>query len=110
MQQSCMQAPRMPPPLFPASIKASSRCTPKNPLTKTPRPARPTRKRPPPQVRRWFEDTLAEAQRGDVKQQALLAQMYAEGYGTPVDLKAAAEWAERARSRGYRMKGVYCEL
>lgn len=30
---------------------------------------------------RWFEDTLQEAQRGDVKQQALVGQMYAEGYG-----------------------------
>jgi hypothetical protein len=58
----------------------------------------------PPQVRRWFEDTLIEAQRGDVKQQALVAQMYAEGYGCERDLKAAAEWAERARLRGYKMK------
>lgn len=55
-------------------------------------------------------DTLIEAQRGDVKQQALVAQMYAEGYGCERDLKAAAEWAERARLRGYKMKGVYCEF
>lgn len=27
-------------------------------------------------VKRWFEDTLLEAQRGDVKQQALLGEMY----------------------------------
>lgn len=58
------------------------------------------------QVRRWFEDTLIEAQRGDVKQQALLAQMYAEGYGCQKDLQAAAAWAEKARLRGYKMKGV----
>ncbi|KIY94194.1 hypothetical protein MNEG_13768, partial [Monoraphidium neglectum] len=56
-------------------------------------------------VRRWFEDTQIEAQRGDVKQQALLAQMYNEGYGTERDVRAAASWAERARQRGYRMKG-----
>jgi TPR repeat protein len=58
------------------------------------------------QVRRWFEDTLVEAQRGDVKQQALVAQMFAEGYGCQRDLQAAAEWAEKARLRGYKMKGV----
>ncbi|KAI8472363.1 MAG: hypothetical protein J3K34DRAFT_414543 [Monoraphidium minutum] len=61
-------------------------------------------------VRRWFEDTLLEAQRGDVKQQALVSQMFAEGYGCARDPAAAAEWAEKARLRGYKMKGVYCEL
>lgn len=58
------------------------------------------------QVDRWFEETLYEAQRGDVKQQALLAQMFAQGYGTPRDAKAAAKWEERSRARGYKMKGV----
>lgn len=61
-------------------------------------------------VKRWFEDTQQEALRGDVKQQALLGQMYAEGYGCEKDPKAAQEWTERAAARGYRMKGVYCEL
>ncbi|KAI8463228.1 MAG: hypothetical protein J3K34DRAFT_527153 [Monoraphidium minutum] len=61
-------------------------------------------------VERWFEDTLVEAQRGDTRAAALLAQMYAQGYGTARDASAAAKWAERARLRGYRMKGVYCEL
>ncbi|GAX72655.1 hypothetical protein CEUSTIGMA_g111.t1 [Chlamydomonas eustigma] len=61
-------------------------------------------------VKRWFEDTLEEALRGDVKQQALLGQMYAEGYGCEKDPKASKEWIERASSRGYRMQGVYCEL
>ncbi|KAG1655677.1 hypothetical protein FOA52_011805 [Chlamydomonas sp. UWO 241] len=61
-------------------------------------------------VKRWFEDTHAEAARGDVKQQALLGQMYAEGYGCEKDDKAAQEWTDRAAARGYRMKGVYCEL
>jgi hypothetical protein len=30
-------------------------------------------------VKRWFEDTLQEAQRGDVKQQALLGEMLKAG-------------------------------
>lgn len=42
--------------------------------------------------------------------QALLGQMYAEGYGTNKDTKLAKEWGDRAASRGYRMQGVYCEL
>ena len=45
-----------------------------------------------------------------MKQQALLGQMYAEGYGCEKDLKAAAEWTQRAGNRGYKMQGVYCEL
>lgn len=61
-------------------------------------------------VKRWFDDTYQEAQRGDVKQQALLGQMYAEGYGCEKDTRAAREWIERARERGYCMRGVYCEL
>jgi TPR repeat protein len=61
---------------------------------------------PPPQVARWFEDTLAEAKAGDTKQQALLGQMYEEGYGTKRDAAAAARWADKARMRGYRQKGV----
>lgn len=61
-------------------------------------------------VKRWFEDTYQEAVRGDVKQQALLGQMYAEGYGCEKDPKAAKEWMDKAGSRGYRMQGVYCEL
>lgn len=61
-------------------------------------------------MKRWFEDTATEAARGDVKQQALLGQMYAEGYGVAKDLAAAKEWTDKARSHGYRMQGVYCEL
>lgn len=45
-----------------------------------------------------------------MKQQALLAQMLAEGYGCKADADEAARWAERARTRGYTMSGVYCEL
>jgi TPR repeat protein len=36
--------------------------------------------------------------------------MYKEGYGTERDAAAAARWAERARQRGYKMRGVYCQL
>lgn len=61
-------------------------------------------------VKRWFNETLSEAWRGDVKQQALLAQMYAEGYGCTQDLEESRRWQERARQRGYQMSGVYCEL
>jgi TPR repeat protein len=61
-------------------------------------------------VQRWFQDTLSEAERGDIKQQALLGQMYAEGYGCQKDQRLAKHWSEKARQRGYRMKGVYCEL
>ncbi|KAG2499403.1 hypothetical protein HYH03_002977 [Edaphochlamys debaryana] len=61
-------------------------------------------------VKRWFEDTLLEAQRGDVKQQALLGEMYKEGYGCQKDARAAKEWSDKAASRGYKMQGVYCEL
>ncbi|MEW5300580.1 MAG: hypothetical protein WDW38_009200 [Sanguina aurantia] len=61
-------------------------------------------------VKRWFEDTLQEAQRGDTKQQALLGQMYAEGYGCAIDAKAAKEWSDKATARGYKMQGVYDEL
>ena len=61
-------------------------------------------------VKRWFDDTMQEALRGDVKQQALLGQMYSEGYGTNKDTKLAKEWTDRANARGYRMQGVYCEL
>jgi TPR repeat protein len=80
-------------------------------VEQAPHPPRPhPRPRPVAQVRRWFEDTLQEALCGDAKQQALLSQMYLHGYGCQRDEKAAAEWAERARQRGYRMQGVFCEL
>eukprot|EP00775_Hariotina_reticulata_P009130 gene9130-9298_t len=59
-------------------------------------------------VKRWFAETLSEARKGDVKQQALLAQMYAEGYGCKQDLEQSKMWAERAKQRGYQMMGVYC--
>jgi TPR repeat protein len=58
-------------------------------------------------VKRWFNETLSEARRGDVKQQALLSQMYAEGYGCKQDMEQSKVWGERARLRGYQMSGVY---
>lgn len=81
-------------------------------------------------VNRWFIDTQREAFRGDVvrgtddgvraccskpppcaqKQQALLGQMLIEGYGCESDPLQGREWTEKARRRGYRMSGVYCEL
>eukprot|EP00201_Polytomella_parva_P021156 CAMPEP_0175041994 /NCGR_PEP_ID=MMETSP0052_2-20121109/2273_1 /TAXON_ID=51329 ORGANISM="Polytomella parva, Strain SAG 63-3" /NCGR_SAMPLE_ID=MMETSP0052_2 /ASSEMBLY_ACC=CAM_ASM_000194 /LENGTH=114 /DNA_ID=CAMNT_0016304669 /DNA_START=72 /DNA_END=416 /DNA_ORIENTATION=- len=61
-------------------------------------------------VKRWFEDTKLEAQKGDIKQQALLGQMYAEGYGCVKDAKTAKEWIDKAHKGGYNMRGVYCEL
>ncbi|CAL5219005.1 g760 [Coccomyxa viridis] len=61
-------------------------------------------------VRRWFQEAHKEAQRGDVKQQALLGQMLMEGYGCERDAAAGKEWSDKARRRGYRMAGVYCEL
>lgn len=61
-------------------------------------------------VKRWFEETLREAKRGDVKMQALVGQMYMEGYGCEADPEQGKQWIERARQRGYRMSGVYCEL
>ena len=36
-------------------------------------------------VTRWFEEAYGAAMNGDVKMQALLSQMYAEGYGCDVD-------------------------
>ncbi|KAF6253816.1 hypothetical protein COO60DRAFT_386607 [Scenedesmus sp. NREL 46B-D3] len=58
-------------------------------------------------VKRWFNETLSEARRGDVKQQALLSQMYADGYGCKQDVEQSKVWGERARLRGYQMSGVY---
>lgn len=44
------------------------------------------------------------------KQQALLGQMLLEGYGCDRDPAAGREWVDKAKRRGYRMDGVYCEL
>lgn len=36
-------------------------------------------------VHRWFQDTLKEAKAGDISMQVLVAQMYFNGYGVPID-------------------------
>ena len=45
-----------------------------------------------------------------IHEQALLGQMYEEGYGCKRNPKAAREWKERAELRGYRMKGELNEV
>jgi TPR repeat protein len=91
------QQPSLPPPPRPASAP-------------TARPPVPLSAIVTDAVSRWFDETQQDAKRGEAKQQALLSQMLAEGYGCQQDAKAAEAWAEMARSRGYKMKGVYCEL
>jgi len=44
------------------------------------------------------------------KAQALLGQMLMEGYGCEADPEKGKKLAEKARRRGYRMQGVYCEI
>ncbi|KAL4532630.1 hypothetical protein Ndes2526B_g08217 [Nannochloris sp. 'desiccata'] len=61
-------------------------------------------------VRRWYLEAEREADRGDVKAQALLGQMLTEGYGCEADPVRGRELSEKARRRGYRMQGVYCEI
>ena len=55
----------------------------------------------------WFPDFACG---GVQKQQALLGQMLQQGYGCKADVAAGKDWADKARRRGYRMSGVYCEL
>lgn len=47
---------------------------------------------------------MQEAQRGSVKEMALLGQMYLEGYGVKPDTRAAKEWIDKASAKGYRMQ------
>ena len=57
-----------------------------------------------------FAESHKEATKGDVKQQALLGQMLIDGYGCKKNVEIGKIWAEKARRRGYRMAGVYCEI
>ncbi|KAG9140783.1 hypothetical protein Leryth_006960 [Lithospermum erythrorhizon] len=51
-------------------------------------------------VKRWFDDTLKEAEGGDVSMQVLVGQMYSSGYGVPKNAHKGKAWIERAsRSR-----------
>ncbi|KAK9827126.1 hypothetical protein WJX74_007284 [Apatococcus lobatus] len=61
-------------------------------------------------VKRWYMDAHRDALKGDVKQQALLGQMLTEGYGCTADAAAGKDWIDKARRRGYKMSGVYCEI
>lgn len=61
-------------------------------------------------VKRWYNDAHRDALKGDVKQQALLGQMLTEGYGCTADAAAGKDWIDKARRRGYKMSGVYCEI
>ncbi|KAL8526552.1 hypothetical protein ACS0TY_015662 [Phlomoides rotata] len=45
---------------------------------------------------RWFQDTLKEANAGDVNMQVLLGQMYYSGYGAPKDADKGKHWMTRA--------------
>ncbi|XAR65993.1 hypothetical protein NMG60_11012025 [Bertholletia excelsa] len=47
-------------------------------------------------VKRWFEDTLKEAEAGDSAMQVLVGQMYYSGYGVPRDAQNGRAWITRA--------------
>ncbi|CAL1374815.1 unnamed protein product [Linum trigynum] len=47
-------------------------------------------------VRRWFEDTLRDANAGDIGMQVLVGQMYCAGYGVPKDVVKGRAWINRA--------------
>ncbi|KAM7526553.1 hypothetical protein LguiA_016455 [Lonicera macranthoides] len=47
-------------------------------------------------VHRWFQDTLKEAKAGDISMQVLVAQMYFNGYGVPIDEQKGKLWMTRA--------------
>ncbi|KDD75963.1 hypothetical protein H632_c416p0 [Helicosporidium sp. ATCC 50920] len=59
---------------------------------------------------RWYREAEQEAMQGDVKAAALLGSMLIEGYGCEANPEKGKEWLEKARRRGYRMQGVYCEI
>ncbi len=61
-------------------------------------------------LRRWYLEAERDAARGDAKALAMQAQMLMEGYGCEADPALGRELAEKARRRGYRMAGVYCEI
>ncbi|KAJ0045019.1 hypothetical protein Pint_06612 [Pistacia integerrima] len=47
-------------------------------------------------VKRWFQDTLKEAKKGDSSMQVLVGQMYFSGYGVPRDAQKGRAWINRA--------------
>lgn len=44
------------------------------------------------------------------KAAALLGNMMIQGYGCKADPERGRVWVEKARRKGYRMQGVYCEI
>ncbi|XP_019459643.1 PREDICTED: uncharacterized protein LOC109359436 isoform X1 [Lupinus angustifolius] len=47
-------------------------------------------------TKRWFQDTLNEAKAGDSAMQLLLADMYFNGYGVPIDPQKGNAWINKA--------------
>ncbi|XP_028797654.1 uncharacterized protein LOC114753154 [Neltuma alba] len=47
-------------------------------------------------AKRWFRDTLKEAQAGDSSMQLLVGQMYYSGYGVPRDPRKGHAWISKA--------------
>jgi len=59
-------------------------------------------------VHRWFQETLREAQRGDVKHQALLGEMLLEGYGCEPDPVVSAPPRRRCHlTAGHSVRFCY---
>ncbi|CAN8260025.1 unnamed protein product [Cochlearia groenlandica] len=46
-------------------------------------------------VSRWFQETLKEAEAGNIVMQVLLIQMYFHGYGVSRDPEAGKSWMDR---------------
>ena len=78
-----------------SSDPASAAACPSSTTSAAPPPTAPLSVVVTDAVKRWYQDAEREAARGDVKQQALLAQMLTEGYGCHADLEAAKAWADR---------------
>lgn len=47
-------------------------------------------------MKRWFQETLAEAQAGNIPMQVLVGQMYNRGYGVRKDALLGNFWMTRA--------------
>ncbi|XP_023552657.1 uncharacterized protein LOC111810237 [Cucurbita pepo subsp. pepo] len=47
-------------------------------------------------AKRWFQDTLKEANAGDTAMQVLVGQMFCSGYGVPKDTRKGLAWINRA--------------
>lgn len=57
-------------------------------------------------ARRWFQDTLKEAKKGDIAMQVLVGQMYNTGYGVRKDVKKGRTWitiASESRSSAWKV-------